>query len=128
MPSDWHQSEQRHGQRIASRPHTPDMEQQEFEKALLDPQSVFETPQDVVHARGLSTASKIEILRRWEYNAAEEAVALEEGMPGEESGILREILLAIGELGGSIDTERTGPTKHHGLSRDAVKREPGDRS
>jgi uncharacterized membrane protein len=128
MPSDWHQSEQRHGQRIASRPHTLDVEQQEFEKALLDPQSVFETPQDVVHARGLSTASKIEILRRWEYNAAEEAVALEEGMPGQESGLLREILLAIGELGGSIDTERTGPTKQHGLSREAVKREPGDRS
>ena len=104
------------------------MEQQEFEKALLDPQSLFDTPQDVVRAPSLSTARKIEILRRWEYNAAEEAVALEEGMPGEESDLLREILLAIGELGGSIDAERTGPTKQHGLSRDAVKRKPNDRS
>lgn len=104
------------------------MEQQEFEKALLDPQSVFETPQDVVQAPSLSTDRKIEILRRWEYNVSEEAVALEEGMPGEESGLLREILVAIGELAGSINAERTGPTKQHGLPRDAVKREPGDKT
>ncbi len=127
-PANWRPSELRHSERIASRTDRQDMEQQEFEKAVLDPQSLFDTPQDVVRAPSLSTARKIEILRRWEYNAAEEAVALEEGMPGEESDLLREILLAIGELGGSIDAERTGPTKQHGLSRDAVKRKPNDRS
>jgi hypothetical protein len=104
------------------------MDKQAFEKALLDPQSVSETPQNVVHAPSLSTDRKIEILRRWEYNVSEEAVALEEGMPGEESGLLREILVAIGELGGSIDAERTGPTKQHGLPRDAIKWEPDDKT
>ena len=98
------------------------MEKQALEKALLDPQSVFETPQDVVREPSLSTDRKIEILRRWEYNVSEEAVALEEGMPGEE------ILVAIGELGGAIDAERTGPTKQHGLPRDAIKREADDKT
>lgn len=102
------------------------MEKQAFEKALLDPQSVFETPRDVVRAPGLSIDRKIEILRRWEYNVSEEAVALEEGMPGEESGLLREILVAIGELGGAIDAKRTGPTKQHGLPRDAIRRQTDD--
>jgi hypothetical protein len=104
------------------------MEKRELERALLDPQSIFESPQDVVHAPSLSTDRKIEILRRWEYNVSEEAVALEEGMPGEESGLLREILVAIGELGGAIDAERTGPTKQHGIQRDAIKREAADKT
>lgn len=103
------------------------MDKELLEKALLDPGSVFGSPEAVLTEAGLSQDDKIEILRRWEYNAAEEAVALEEGMPGEESDLLRRILLALGKIAGPIDVEHTGPSKQHGLSREAVKR-PGDKS
>lgn len=99
---------------------TPD----QIERAMLDPSAVFETPEHVLREDSLSGQQKIEILRRWEYNAAEEAVALEEGMPGEESDLLRRILVALGELTGSLDLERTSPTKQHGLARDAIKKRP----
>ena len=97
---------------------TPD----QIEQAMLDPAAVFDAPEAVLGDESLSKDQKIEILRRWEYNAAEEAVALEEGMPGEEGGLLRRILVALGELTGPLDLERTSPTKQHGLSRDAIKK------
>ena len=89
---------------------------------MLDPAGVFGLPENVLHEASLTKEQKIEILRRWEYNAAEEAVALEEGMPGEESDLLRRILVALGEIAGPLDLEHTGPTKQHGLSRDAIKK------
>lgn len=97
---------------------TPD----QLEKAMLEPAAVFATPGAVVNASGLTNEQKIEILRNWEYQAAEEAVALEEGMPGEESDLQMEIMVALGELTGSLDLERTSPSKQHGLSREAVKK------
>ena len=38
----------------------------DIEKALLDPSSVFETPEDVLTNGTLASDQKIEILRRWE--------------------------------------------------------------
>jgi hypothetical protein len=93
-----------------------------LEKAMLEPDAVFAGPEDVVVASGLTKDQKIEILRRWEYQAADEAVALEEGMPGDESDMLRRILVALGELTGPLDLEHTPPTKQHGISRDAIKK------
>jgi hypothetical protein len=58
------------------------MTPEQREKAKLDPQEVFEAPEAVLDVADLTTEQKIEILLRWEYNAAEEAVATEEGMPG----------------------------------------------
>lgn len=92
----------------------------DFEKSIQDPASAFEGPEDVLREASLTREQKIEILRRWEYNAAEEAVALEEGMPGDETGILRRILVALGEVAGPINVELTAPVKQHGLSRRAV--------
>lgn len=84
--------------------------------ALLDPGSVFPSPETVFEHDELTAAQKAEILRRWEYNVREEAVALEEGMPGERDGDqLRRIQLALDKLGGRIDVEHAGPTKQHGL-------------
>lgn len=93
----------------------------ELEQAILDPGSVFATPEAVVVHEGLSRQQKIEILRRWEYDASENGVALEEGMPDGESDLLRRILLALGQLAGAVDVEQVGPTKQHGLPRSAVK-------
>lgn len=92
----------------------------EYEKAIQDPASVFDKPSDVLHDASLTREQKIEILRRWEYNASEEAVALEEGMPGDETGILRQILIALGEVVGPVNLDLTAPIKQHGLSRRAV--------
>jgi len=100
----------------AEKPTVVDMDQ-----ALLDPGSVFATPEAVVLHDGLSKDQKIEILRRWEYDASENCVALEEGMPDGESDLLRRILLALDQLAGSIDVEQVGPTKQHGIPRSTVK-------
>jgi hypothetical protein len=98
------------------------MKKELFDRARQDPAAVFDAPEDVISEDGLSNEQKIEVLRRWEYNASEGAVALEEGMPGEESDLLRRILVAIGKLTGPLDLERTGPSKQHGLGRDAIKK------
>jgi len=89
----------------------------DIERAILEPSSVFAGPEDVLEHDELTREQKIEILWRWEYDAAEQAVALEEGMPGDESDVLRRVLLALGTLVGPIDVEHTGPTKQHGLAR-----------
>jgi len=89
----------------------------DVQRALLDPGAVFTSPREVLQSDELSREQKIEILRRWEYDAAGYAVALEEGMPGGEDDLQRQILLALEQLGASTDTEHVGPTKQHGMSR-----------
>lgn len=93
----------------------------DFDTALIDPSSVFATPESVLAHPTLTAAQKIEILRRWEYDAAEIAVAVEEGMPGAEEPLLRRITLALQRLAGPLDLDRAGPSKQHGLARGAVK-------
>jgi hypothetical protein len=79
----------------------------DIERALLDPGSVFETPEDVFTQSSLTSDQKIEILRRWEYDEAEVNVAVEEGMPGNDTGLLRRILLVLdGLTGGAIPNVR----------------------
>jgi hypothetical protein len=94
----------------------------DMDQALLDPGSVFASPEALLRCDDLSEEQKIEILRRWEYDASENCVAVEEGMPDGESDLLRRILLALDQLTGGIDTEQVGPTKQHGIPRSAIKR------
>jgi hypothetical protein len=84
-------------------------------KALINPASVFRAPRDVLTAEALSLEQKIEILRRWEYDARELQVAEEENMPGDDNGLFDEILLALHALGAGIDTTHSPPTKHGGV-------------
>jgi hypothetical protein len=93
----------------------------DIDQALLDPGSVFATPEEVLAHHALSQQQKIEILRRWEYDASEVSVAEEEGMPGDNGDVLRRILLALNQLVGSVDVERVGPSKQHGIPRSAIK-------
>jgi hypothetical protein len=97
------------------------MNDDNYRRALADPSDVFGTPEEVVGHGSLTREQKIEILRRWEYNAAEEDVALEEGMPGNETGLLRRIMMALGTLTDAIDVDRTPPSKQHGLPKSSVK-------
>ncbi|TIO05654.1 MAG: hypothetical protein E5X89_30985 [Mesorhizobium sp.] len=100
----------------------------DLEEALNDPASVFGRPEDVLARTMLSKEQKIEILGRWLYNAEEEAVALEESMPGEETDVLRQVLVALGTLTGPIDVEHCAPSKQHGRSQSSVTVPHSDRS
>ena len=82
----------------------------ELEQALRDPASSFAGPEDVVAHPDLSQEQKIEILRLWEYDATEAAVATEEGMPGGNNGLLQRILTALAALGERMPF-------HHGRHR-----------
>jgi len=84
----------------------------DFEKAMLDPTSVFQEPNEVVTANELTRDQKIEILRRWEYDSHQLQVAEEEaGMGVRRPGILDRVIQALHELGVERDTEHTPPTK-----------------
>ena len=93
----------------------------DIDQAMLDPPSVFATPEEVLDHPALTQAEKIEILQRWEYDAAEIAVAVEEGMPGAEETLLRRITLALQQLAGPLDLDKAGASKQQGLARGAVK-------
>jgi hypothetical protein len=96
----------------------------QIETALSVPASVFAAPEDVLAHDELTREQKIEILRRWQYDAVEIDVAVEEGMPGDDDAFLRRIMLALGTLVGPIDVEHTAPSKQHGLSQSAIARPP----
>lgn len=84
----------------------------DLERALFDPASVFARPDDVVEHPSLTTTHKIEILRRWAYDASELVVAEEEGMSGGGGAEIGVILAALHRLTGGYDAEHTPPTKH----------------
>lgn len=85
-----------------------------LEQALLNPAAVFACPEQVVDDPGLTLTEKIRVLRSWEYDAAEIAVAEEEGMQGPETDLLRRTLLALARLTGGRRPEFVAPTKQHG--------------
>jgi hypothetical protein len=70
-----------------------------LEQALQHPASVFASPEAAAAHTELTREQKIEILRLWEYDAAEAEVATEEGMPGGDDDLLRRMLLALDEGG-----------------------------
>ncbi len=81
-------------------------------KAMLDPTMVFKDPNEVVASDELTRDLKIEILRRWEYDARQLEVAEEEaGMGVRRPEMLDRVLQALHTLGGERDTEHTPPTK-----------------
>ena len=95
---------------------TTEMSEEQVAKALIDPASVFPDPMAVVAAEVLSTKRKIQILRRWEYDAKEMQVAVEEGFAAGESGALLDaILTALHRLGAKPDLEHSPPTKQGGV-------------
>ena len=87
----------------------------DYQKARLNPEAVFRTPEEVLRYEAFTKEQKIEILRRWEYDASEIEVAVEEGMRNETPSKLRDILLALDELTGGIDVAHTPPTKQGGV-------------
>lgn len=83
-----------------------------IKKAFLNPSSVYNTPKEVVNDKTLTRDQKIEILRRWEYDAIELQVAEEENMQGKNGKLLDEILSALHEINAVYESLHTTPTKH----------------
>ena len=78
----------------------------DIDKALLNPGTVFETPDGVLKSEELSREQKIEILRRWEYDARELQVAEEENMIGTDTDVLGQIMRALLQLDEKSEVER----------------------
>ncbi len=80
--------------------------------AMLDPTMVFEDPMNVVANDELTRDQKIEILRRWEYDARQLEIAEEEaGMAVLRPEMFDRVLQALHTLGVERDIEHTPPTK-----------------
>ncbi len=80
--------------------------------AMLAPTMVFEDPMDVVANDELTRDQKIEILRRWEYDARQLEIAEEEaGMAVRRPEMFDRVLQALHTLGVKRDIEHTPPTK-----------------
>ena len=82
----------------------------DIKKALLDPAKVFGDPSDVVSDLELTRDQKIEIKRRWEFDAHELEVAEEEAEEEAGMSILHpemfdRIVKALHTLGAERDTE-----------------------
>ncbi len=75
----------------------------DVEKAKLDPTSVFAHPKDVLSESSLNREQKIDILRRWAYDAREIEVADQENMGGRPiADPLDEVLRCLKELGAGL--------------------------
>ena len=88
----------------------------DLRKAMLDPTLVFRSPEDVLQPDELTSEQRIEILRRWKFDALELQVAEEENMGSEPpSDILDRVLQALRALNVGPDLEHSPPTKHGGV-------------
>ncbi len=92
-----------------------------LKKAFLDPASEFSSPRELLHEVNLTKEQKIEILRRWEYDACEESVAADEGMGEVDGVLLQQIVLTLQILTGGLNQDRSPPTKQGGLDRSSLK-------
>jgi hypothetical protein len=79
-----------------------------LQQALDNPSSCFASPADVVRSDEISRAEKIQILRRWEYDAQLLEVAQEENMMGGTGSRLAEVLNALHALGAAGSSGASG--------------------
>ncbi len=87
----------------------------DLEQARLDPGSVFANPEVLRDHPGLTLEQKVELLRRWAYDASELAVAEEEGMTGGEASPQSRVLAVLHALTGGYDVDHSPPTKQGGV-------------
>jgi len=88
----------------------------DIDHAMRDPASAYSGPEALATDERLTTEQKIEALRQWEYDVREAEVAEEEGMADGGGDVLRQILIALAELGDSPDGERSAPSKQRPYS------------
>lgn len=81
---------------------------------LSNPSENYAKPEDILHDESLTKKQKIELLRRWEYDARELEVAEEENMAGGPLSQLSDVLKALHSLDTRNHTEHAPPTKQGG--------------
>lgn len=86
----------------------------DMKHAMSNPAGAFDRPGDVVENDELTREQKIEILRRWRYDALQREVAQEENMQTAGPTRLREIVSALNALGYRSGDGHTS-TKHGGV-------------
>jgi hypothetical protein len=84
-----------------------------FEKAIADPESVYDAPEEVVADERLSLEQRLEILKRWAHDADRLAVAESEGMGGGEPAMQNRVLEALHHVE-ELATGRRSPTPRPG--------------
>ena len=92
----------------------PRLTKLDVEKARTTPNSVFDTPMEVVQAEDLSREQKIDILKRWELDARALQRASDESMGGGEAPPLdavNEALSILDPANKVKDGFGTAPTK-----------------
>ena len=77
-----------------------------FRQALVSPASVFAKPNEVVFTPAFSRKQKIDVLRRWEYDARMLQMANQEGKIDESEELLTEILESLHQLDYWPDLDR----------------------
>jgi len=70
----------------------------DFERALRDPRSAYDTPEQVLADPRLDRHGKKAILRTWEQDAKQLLTAEGEAMSGGEPNMLRRVELALNRL------------------------------
>jgi hypothetical protein len=83
-----------------------------LDKALDNPAATFASPAEVVKSGRLSREEKIQVLRRWEYEARLLEVAQDENMMSGTPSVLSDILKALMEL--DADSRPSAPTRSGG--------------
>lgn len=83
----------------------------ELKRARLVPSSVFASPGAVVRSEVLSRAQKIEILRRWEFDATRGGAVMIGTIPTSRDSMLDQVRGALIALGAG-PSRRTAPARH----------------
>ena len=83
----------------------------DLESAMADPSLAFGQPQDVVADQRLTIDFKVKVLKQWEADARQLAVAEEEGMTGGEESMLNRVRKALQALGADEPAEHGQTTK-----------------
>lgn len=70
----------------------------DYDKALLTPSQVFDSPMQIVETRSFTAPQKLKVLKRWEADARDLMVASEENMTGGEPSRFEEVRQAIHDI------------------------------
>ncbi len=79
----------------------------DYDRALLAPEEVFESPMDVVNTDSMTPEQKLKVLQHWEANARDLQVATEESMTGPGRPHLGEVRRAINKLCETVDIDES---------------------
>lgn len=92
------------------------MDQENFDKLVVDVSKHFETPEALIASKELTREQKLNLLRQWEYDLQLLQVATEENMtgdaaPGANAEKLRAVHKAAEELGVQPAPDKGGAAK-----------------